>query len=237
MNNRVRTFIGYLIVGTALTLGACAKSDNGGGGGGGGGGQIAQTPPPPCNGPQGVSCNPGFYGQDPSLIIPQAYVNGMNNGYCGCQLGYRPIYNPQWGFACAPANTFGYQNYVGYNYNSIYQGQNYGQLTTQQIYYTPLQYGGTTGSCFSDFALSCDVRVANSCSNGGQCRPVGGGSAIGVCTQGYGVDQYNSGYYGNYNGYGYGGYGYGGYNGYSNGSNNCKYRTTSYGLSYYYCGF
>jgi len=231
---------GSLLLGALLALGACAKS---GGDNGGGGGQIAQTP---CNAPQGGSCNPGVYSQNPGLQIPapQAYTAGYSGGYCGCSSGYRPIYNPQWGFACAPANTFTYENYVGYSYQSIYQSQNNSGLNAQQIYYSPLQYGGQ-GSCFSDFALSCDVRIANSCTNGGQCRAIGGGSSIGVCTSGVGVDSYNTGttninypgYYGNDGYYGNGGYYGGGYYGYGGNYNsgNCRYRTNSWGLSYYYC--
>lgn len=231
---------GSLVFGAMLGLAACAKS--GGDNGGAGGGQIAQTP---CNAPQGGSCNPGYYNQMQGLQIPapQAYTAGYNGGYCGCAGGYRPIFNPQWGFACAPANYLNYESYVGYNYQSVYQSQNMSGLNAQQIYYSPLQYGGQQGSCFSDFALSCDVRIANSCSNGGQCRAIGGGSTIGVCTNGYGVDTYNTGYTTSnypYNNNGYYGSGGGYYNGgYYNGGNynsgNCRYRTNSWGLSYYYC--
>jgi hypothetical protein len=224
---------GSILLGAALTLGACAKS--GGDNGGGGSGQIAQTP---CNSPQGGSCNPGVYSQYPGLQIPapQAYTTGYSGGYCGCSAGYRPIFNPQWGFACAPANYFTYDSYMGYSYQSLYQGQNMSGLNAQQVYYSPLQYGGQ-GSCFSDFALSCDVRTPGTCTNGGQCRAIGGGSTIGVCTNGYGVDTYNTGYTGTTNPYYSGNPYYGGY--YSNGgnynSNGCSYRTNSWGLSYYYC--
>jgi hypothetical protein len=236
------------VLGSALILTACGNK------GGDGGGTVAQTP---CNGPTTAGgCNPGAYSQTPGLTVPNAvpYYNGSVNGYCGCENNSRPIYNPQWGFACAPTSYFQNSSYMGYSYGSIFQPQNYGNANMQQISYSPASYGGS--SCYTNFASSCDVRIANSCGTNGYCRAIGGASTVGLCTTGNGTDyyngnNYNSGYnnsgypnpnYGTYTvypGYMTGGYYSGGYGGYYGGGygggGNCRYRQNSWGLAYWYC--
>lgn len=219
-----------LFMGAMLTLAACAKKDDGGGSG------VVATTPQACNTTANGTCDPSFYGNQPGLVIPgiQTYTYGQTNGYCGCQTGYRPIYSYQYGFACAPTNYMNYSGYMGYNINSIYQAQNTYPTTMGQIYYNPITYGGQS-NCYQSVATSCDVRIANSCANGGACRAIGGGSTVGVCTTGTGYDNYG-GVGGGYNGY----YPYGGGYGYNNGygyggNNNCTVRTNSWGFSYYYC--
>jgi hypothetical protein len=218
-----------VLFGSLLTLAACKKKDDGGGEGAG---TVATTP---C----ASTCNNTVYSTLPGLITPTAYTYGAN-GFCGCAYGTRPIYNYEWGFACVPASTLTYSSYWGYNTGSIYQPQNFVPTNMQQVSYNPLQYGGDTNNCFHGVAASCDVRVANTCGGGATCRPIGGGSTVGVCTSAVGgVDAYNSGstydpynnhyYNGYYNG---GGYNHGGYN-----HGNCSYRRNSWGLMYYKCGF
>jgi hypothetical protein len=225
-----------LLLGGLLTLGACKKKDDGGGAGGG---NVAATP---CT----ATCDSSVYSTLPGLTNPTAYTYGANGGFCGCGYGNRPIYNSQWGFACVPSNTLNYSAYWGYNTSTIYQSQNTQAMNMQQVSYTPLQYGADS-NCFSSIAASCDVRAVNSCTNGGTCRPIGGGSSVGVCTTGTGVDNYNAttttnpvyDAYNPYYNYGYNsGYGYnnGGYS--SGGANsNCRYRQNSWGFYYYSCGF
>lgn len=164
-----------------LAITACKKSsdDNQPGG------TIAATP---CT----ATCNGTIYTGVPGLAAPTAYTYGLNSGFCGCAYGTRPIYHPEWGFACVQANTIAYSAYLGYNSSTIYQAQNVAALNMQQINYSPVQYG-SENNCFSSVAASCDVRAAGSCTNGGFCRPIGGGSSVGVCTTGAGVDSYNSG--------------------------------------------
>lgn len=214
-----------------LSLAACQKKSDGSGG------EVATTP---CT----ATCNNTVYSTLPGLTTPTSYTYGTNGGFCGCSYGNRPIYNGDWGFACVPANTLTYSAYWGYNTSTIYQAQNTAALNMQQVSYSPLQYGADN-NCFTAVAASCDVRAANSCTNGGFCRPIGGGSSVGVCTTGVGVDNYNAGvttttttydpYYTNpyYGGY----YGAGGYYGGGYGQSNCRYKTNSWGLSYYTCGF
>lgn len=214
--------IGVFLLGGLLSLSACKKKDDGGAPPGAPTqGVVATTP---C----AATCDTSYTGIT-GLAAPQSYVYGVNNGFCGCGPGMRPIYNSTWGYACVQASYLVYNQYLGYNTSSIYAAQNLAPTNMTQITYAPLPYGGQN-NCFATAAAACNVRDVNSCGAGGFCRPIGGGSSIGVCTNqnNPGYDTYNTAYptpY-NYNS----GYYDSGYNG-----NRCKYRTNSWGLSYWYC--
>ncbi|GIL18466.1 MAG: hypothetical protein BroJett040_22170 [Oligoflexia bacterium] len=100
-------------------------------------------------------------------------------GYCGCPLGYNPVFSPTYGVACAPIAYF--NSYVVYYNNNWFQGaaQNTLPLNTPQT-----QYVGpsTTSSCYNTAAQGCDVRL-NTCPAGTVCQPTGGGSTIGLCVR------------------------------------------------------
>ncbi len=223
-----------LFLGIGLFLSACAKSSDSNGGGGGGGGTVADTP---CNGPSCYSQNGGGYFLPPP--VPNPYLYGPNGGYCGCSVGQRPVFNPQWGYACVSTQYMTYNYYLGYSANNLYgfQGQNTIPLNNSPIAYSPLPYGGTA-NCQQNIAASCDTRATPACTNGGICRPIGGGSSIGVCTTGQGIESYYPPTPGPYGGYGYGGYP-GAYPGaYPNGQyGNCTYKQTSWGGTVWTCGW
>lgn len=167
-----------------LVLSACQKKDDGGG-------TYATTPVQPCNVPGNSNCNPGAYQE----IGPQTqnYQWSYSNGFCGCGQGYRPIMNQQWGISCAPAGWFPGSAYYSYSYNQVayYQSQNAGQwMAIPQVTYNPVVSGNTT-NCHANAASVCDIRQANSCSNGGVCRPSAGGSYLGFCTHGSGNESYS----------------------------------------------
>lgn len=218
----------FAVIGS-LMLSACAKSGGDSNNGGQPTGTIVDTP---CS---GSSCynqyGNGYFSPPP---VPNPYIYGANNGYCGCSAGQRPVYNPTWGFACVSSQQLTYNFYLGYSAQYLYEipSQNTIPLNMSQINYSPLPYGGTA-NCFQHIAAACDVRVSNPCTNGGQCRPVGGGSSIGVCTNGQGIENYYP-----QNPYPHP---YGGYGGYPPtapyGYNNCTYKQTSWGGYVYTCGF
>jgi hypothetical protein len=151
----------------------------------------------------GFSSYPGYYGYGNNL----SYYSRV--GFCNCPAGSIPVYNQWSGLGCVQ-NTFirpfaGFQLYwnfgVGAGYGSGYGYGNYGygsgwgynqgyQNNWQQISNTT-GYGynnynsGYGGSCsngnIGNLTQSCLVDRANSCGNGGTCRPTGGGSRLGIC--------------------------------------------------------
>lgn len=202
----------FLMFATLTMLTACEKNEDKGQ-------VIAQTPVLTCNIPGQTNCNPGVYQQAGWQVT--AYQYSYSNGFCGCPVGSRPVISPQYGIGCAPAGAFQPQvQYAGYGTPSNGHWTN-----TPQISFNPAISG--TNNCYADAAKSCSVRGVNTCASGQTCRPVGGASDLGLCTSGYGQENYehprNCGYtrdgYGRWQyicsttntGYGYGsGYGYGG---------------------------
>lgn len=149
-------------------------------------GIYAQTPVVTCNLPGQTNCNPGVYQQQNWQVYP--YQAGFSNGFCGCPVGTRPVMSPQYGIGCAPNDVFmtNYQ-YSGWGY---YPSNN--QWTNiPQVTYNPAVSGTNGANCFSDAAKICSVRSANSCGGTATCRPVGGGSDLGLCTNSYGQENYS----------------------------------------------
>lgn len=142
------------LMGTALTLVACANGDGGG---------VSQDPnaaaaagyattPQPCNTPNVINnpnCLTGGYVngqyqygyQYGQAVLPQSWYYGAwqfpsqwqpQVGNCGCQSGYQAIYHQSYGMACAPTAYFNPQNYnSGYNNG----GYGYGGVSSGLSYY------------------------------------------------------------------------------------------------------
>lgn len=96
-------------------------------------------------------------------------------GYCGCPSGYSPVYGSTFGVSCAPNAYFNNWSVVWMNVG-FFGGpaQNQAWLNSPQVHYSG---NGTCGQ----MAQGCDVRL-NNCSAGYMCRPVAGGSTIGLCS-------------------------------------------------------
>lgn len=193
MNAIKKLCFGLITLTTAVVLlNACQKKDDGGGGVGA---TPAATPPAPvpvqtCNVTGNTTCNPGTYQQFGPQMQP--YQGSYVNGFCGCQSGFRPVMNSQWGISCAPADWFPGSSYYGYNYHLISRLSTNNQwMAIPQITYSPA-ISGTGNNCYSSAASVCDIRNANSCASGGVCRPAGGGSYFGFCTHGTGTESYVS---------------------------------------------
>lgn len=200
-NSNSNLVLNLLIAVCAMTAMACANN------GGSDSNQQVATTPQSCNipGQPATACNPGYYLDQgsPYGIYPYPYTN---NGVCGCGPGFRSIYNQAWGIACAPISIFnsGYNYGGGYSYGYAYFNwgsfaQNQGWVNIPQANYNP----AISGNLNCNVGVACDTRNPNSCTNGAACRPIGGGSAMGLCTSGRGEDNYNYNPQFNY-GYGYG---------------------------------
>jgi hypothetical protein len=146
------------------------------------------------------------------------YGYGSQYSY-GSNTGYRP-----WGYAyyCFGANSLNDPRCGGGAINNgesgnitRYAGQNNQWSSITQITYSPA-LTGSQANCYSQAAATCDLRLANPCGNSGVCRPTGGGTYLGICSYGRGVEGYgqangciqrqaNGGYI---NICGYGGYSY-----------------------------
>lgn len=149
------------------------------------------TTPQPCNytgyGYQGsYNCNQyqGYY-QNWGAQYPQMnwYYGSWywptqiqpQTGYCGCPTGYRPTFSQYYGISCAPNAYFNNWTVTWININAYWGApQNSWGLSTPQTY-----YNGSNPGC-GQVAQGCDVRM-NNCSGGYTCRPVAGGSTIGLC--------------------------------------------------------
>lgn len=206
MNSWVKVVIGAGL----LILTACAKNKSGSGSNPANQ-NIAVTPTSDCllnrNSYNGTQCNHP-YGQYSNFgnyqMDPHQVANYYAQGFCGCNGGYRPVYQNSWGLGCVnSAYTTG--NYISYTW-----GYSNGQwLNNPQIQTTT----PTTGNCYADAMIACDPTVVNSCGMNGQCMAVGG-SRLGVCqyNQNYQPTNpyYNNGYYGGgyYGGGVYGGFGW-----------------------------
>lgn len=193
------------IIGLSLSLlVACGSSKSGGN-------KIAVTPTTTCllpNGQQG-NCDINFYGQYgynglTNYPYTQQGYNGYQNnfagGLCGCPSGSRPVYNNTGGLGCMTTQYM----VPGYGYNS-YGWNSVGSYwyNIPQVAYQPF-VSNSGSNCFNDVAYVCDVRLNNTCGGNGYCRPMTGGSAIGLCVTNPG--SYNNTSYGT-QGY-YGGYWY-----------------------------
>ena len=114
-------------------------------------------------------------------------------------VGYRPVMNSSWGISCAPAGFFPNMNngygYYGYSYRNVYYGQYYAQngqwSSIPQVAYNPAVYGANS-NCYATAASVCDIR-SNNCPGGSVCRATSGGSYLGICTYGTGVEYYGGG--------------------------------------------
>lgn len=101
-------------------------------------------------------------------------VNHLS-GYCGCPSGYTPVYGSTFGVSCAPNAYFNHSTVIWVNI-----GYSWGQPQNQQWLNNPqVQYNGNNPGC-NQVAQGCDVRM-NNCQSGYTCRPVAGGSTIGLC--------------------------------------------------------
>lgn len=184
--------MGFILV-ALLSLSACQqKKDDSGTGS-----VIATTPATQCNlpGAQSTDCDPSIYNTLNTYGF-QAYPYNWqySNGFCGCPIGTRPVMSSAFGIGCAPDNIFSFNNY-GY-LGWAYQPQNNQWSTIPQVSYSPVVNGTTNGSCWANPARACDVLNSNNdCKfNGvqGECRKVGGGSRLGICTYQNGVDVYSN---------------------------------------------
>jgi hypothetical protein len=123
--------------------------------------------------------------------------------------------NISWGVSCAPDNWFPTSSYYAtYTVQGFYYLPQNGQWTsTQQATYSPAVSGSVNG-CGAQVSAICDLRVPNSCAGGAVCRAASGGSYLGLCTTGTGVDNYQ----------------------YQPAPSSCRY--VSNGYAYYYtCGY
>lgn len=189
MTNKV-LMCGIAILSVGLI--SCANNNNDNGGGVGPNQEIAVTPQA-CNIPGQLNCNPGYFnafGQPWGIQLP--FQNNFANGFCGCPQGMRPIMNQQWGLACAPVFMLNFNNlgFVYHTFQFSFFAQNTGWSGVPQANYNP----AISGNLSCQVTTACDTRIANACVNGGVCRPVGGGSAIGLCTIGSGIENYNPGF-------------------------------------------
>ncbi len=134
-----------------------------------------------CNYP--YQQNPGF-SQYPYNTQNGLYQYGTN-GFCQCPNGSRPVYNSTMGLGCMSNATLdaGAIPYQSYNWN--YSTNTWMNVNPTQ--YQPYSGAITTSTvgCFNNVIVACDSRVAQSCGVGGYCRPVGGGSSLGLCIYNY----------------------------------------------------
>ncbi len=199
---------GFMVLALSLTLisVSCQKKDDGGSSANNNGTATtqqttyAQTPQQSCNMPGNPNCTPSTYWQyNNSQVNFQSYQWSNSNGFCGCAAGYRPVMNSSWGISCAPAGFFPNMNngygYYGYSYRNVYYGQYYAQngqwSSIPQVAYNPAVYGANS-NCYATAASVCDIR-SNNCPGGSVCRATSGGSYLGICTYGTGVEYYGGG--------------------------------------------
>lgn len=160
---------------------------------------VATTPATQCNlpGAQASDCDPSVYNTLNTYGF-QAYPYNWqyNNGFCGCPIGTRPVMSQSFGIGCAPDSIFSFNSYSYLGW--AYQPQNNHWSTIPQVSYTPVVNGTSNGgSCWANPARACDVLNSNNdCTfNGirGECRKIGGGSRLGICTYQNGTDVYSNG--------------------------------------------
>lgn len=174
---------------TILALVACQKnesSDNGE--------TYAATPAQNCADAANPACipaQPNYYQQNAPQFIN--YQWGYANGFCGCPVGFRPVFNSNWGLACAPLQWQGaytYNSVISISVQNIFYGPQNGQWTSvPQMTYSPATYGSAS-QCGAQASLVCDIRVPTSCSGGSQCIAAGGGTYMGFCTRGSGNEYF-----------------------------------------------
>ena len=147
-------------------------------------GQYNNTSSVNCNsngqyyGPNGYYRN--YYGQQNWYHGAWWWPNQWqpNTGYCGCPIGYMPVYSQAYGVACAPNAYFNNSYVVGFNFNYSYgYPQNNHWLNNAQV-----QYNAPAMNCMDQTARGCDTRLQN-CPTGAFCQAAGGGSTMGLCVR------------------------------------------------------
>ena len=126
---------------------------------------------------------PGMYG------YAYNYSTRFQNGFCGCPIGYQPVYNNSYGLGCVQASLLGqYSGYFqtwtwstgatgwGYAYDYPYSAP---QTNTNMPQFSNIP--AAKGGCWETVTQSCFVSEPNYCGTGATCRPVMGNSNLGVC--------------------------------------------------------
>jgi hypothetical protein len=154
----------------------------------GGGGVIAGTPQTRCNLPNtpgGQSfCTPDYYRQNGWQPYPYQWNYGQQ--FCGCPSGTRPVWTLEYGLGCAPDNYYQslYSQYPNRSYFGVwdpYAPTYWSQWYNNNNNIPQTTYQPTTQNCYPEAVRACDTRYPNTCGNGGECRPAGGGSIFGIC--------------------------------------------------------
>lgn len=175
----MKTFLSILTtVGVVLALSACGQNKDKNGQ------TVAVTPPtsqclmtPTAAGctPNAYSTMPGFY---PYPIVGGGYTGyevNFQNGFCGCNSGYNPVYNNTWGLGCVQSNYVA--GFTAYAFG--WAAPNSQFLNIQQRSFQPNIVRGS--SCYMDVQRACDSTIPQSCGNNGYCQSINGGSRAGVC--------------------------------------------------------
>ncbi len=175
----------------SLMLVGCQKDDSSESGG-----SFATTPNPTQNcvdasNPACIPPQPNYYQQNAPQFIN--YQWNYANGFCGCPSGYRPVFNYNWGLACAPGfwqPNYSYYNVVAINVQSLFNSPQNGQWTSiPQMTYSPAT-SGSASACGAQASVVCDTRNPATCTGGSQCIAVGGGTYMGLCTTGSGNETF-----------------------------------------------
>jgi len=155
-----------------LVLAACGSNNSSSG--------TTATVPPPTNCIDGSAyCNSNYYNQNNgySAYPYNPYYYGSTGNFCNCPVGYRPVYNANYGLGCVSMSSF-----QPYAYGAVYWGwgaNNNQWVNIPQVSNT--QGYPSSSSCYQNIAQSCFVDQVNSCGAGATCQPTAGGSRLGVC--------------------------------------------------------
>ncbi len=136
--------------------------------------------------------SPGFtsyysaYGYSSNSMFQ--YYN--NSAYlCNCPAGYYPTYNGYSGLGCVQGR-FVNDIASGLFYYSWGANNNHWMNVPQISNYTGYSYTGSSASssCYNGIVRSCLVTQPNSCGAGAVCQVTQAGSALGLCSSGYGTN-------------------------------------------------
>lgn len=173
----------FLVGFSLMVFTACDKKSSGSNSNSG---QIAVVPPADSCLNQPANCNSTPYQN--SGFVPYNYNGNQyydpNQGFCGCNNGYRPVVNGQWGMGCASLSLLQY--YSSYNYYFAFWGISAPQGGTQQqsvVYNSNVETGAGWNNCYTTAVSTCNTGVPNACGAGNICRPIGGGSYLGACVK------------------------------------------------------
>lgn len=142
---------------------------------------------PVYNGTLGLGCiNASYVNGSGSYYGSNQYpYNSYTNGGFGGFGGFNSEYNTGLGFGGYVGGSLGTSPYNSIPYSTYTWNTQTWSFTSQVQPYNPLPENAGSNGCYSNVLGSCRTDITGSCGATGYCRPIAGGTTLGICINNY----------------------------------------------------